>query len=82
VPGKEWRCPLPASATLDDARVLLRVTVSATGAAEAVEILEDPGQGFGEVAQRCAMARTYDGARDTAGAPTATTKEILVRFVR
>jgi protein TonB len=59
------------------------VTVDAAGSATAVRVLEDPGNGFGRAAVKCAMAQTYVPALDADGiARPATTPPIRIRFKR
>src|SRR5262245_19123782 len=60
-------CPFPPEADvkgIDSADVTIRVYVGADGSAKSVEILEDPGNGFGRAATQCAMLwhfRRVDG---------------------
>ncbi|HVK62886.1 MAG TPA: energy transducer TonB, partial [Polyangium sp.] len=81
-----WDCEFPKAADaagIDDAIVVLMVAVAANGSPEWVQIVSDPGHGFGMVAAQCAMARTYSPARDNQGRPMAAkTPPIRVRFVR
>ncbi|MDC0747792.1 hypothetical protein [Polyangium mundeleinium] len=86
-PGNNvWDCKFPAAsdaAGIDDAIVTLTVSVAANGSPEWVQIVSDPGYGFGMVAAQCAMARTYSPALDKDGRPMAAkTPPIRVRFVR
>ncbi len=86
LPGRNWDCPWP-----DDARairavaqeVLLRAVVRPDGTAVSVEILSEPGNGFGEAARRCAQAARFEPALDAAGEPVlASSPPIRVRFTR
>lgn len=81
----DWACPWPAEAEaeqIDQAVVVIAVTVSETGRALSVDV-RDPGYGFGREARRCAMREAYVPALDREGRPTtAVTKPIRVRFSR
>ncbi|MDI3289550.1 hypothetical protein [Polyangium sp. 15x6] len=86
-PGKTaWDCEFPKAADaaeIDEATVTLTVAVAADGSPEWVQILNDPGHGFGMVAAQCAMVRTYSPALDKQGRPMAAkTPPIRVRFTR
>jgi protein TonB len=73
----------PDGASVDTAVVQVAVTVSADGKAMRVEVLSDPGQGFGAAARVCAMMRSYRPARDKAGRPvTSKTPPFRIRFTR
>jgi protein TonB len=84
--GESWSCPWPAEAAaaqVDEQTVVIRVVVDQTGRAEAVEILADPGLGFGEAARACALQARFTPARDARGEPLrARSPAIAVRFVR
>ncbi len=86
LPGGTWDCPWP-----DDARALrdrvqevkLRAVVGVDGRATSVEILSDPGHGFGAAALRCAKSARFDPALDAQGrAIQARSPPIRVRFTR
>lgn len=81
-----WDCEFPAAsdaAGIDEATVVLTVSVDANGSPEWVQIVNDPGHGFGLAAAQCAMGRKYVPARDEQGNPIAAkTPPIRVRFVR
>jgi protein TonB len=62
--------------------VTIRVRVASTGVAESVEVIADPGHGFGREAWRCAMTKRWSPAFDRAGNPTEGTVTIRVRFDR
>ncbi|MDI1448286.1 biopolymer transporter ExbD [Polyangium sp. 6x1] len=85
-PRNTWDCPFPKAADapgIDTATVVLTVAVDASGAPAWVQILNDPGYGFGMVAADCAMGKKYSPARDEKGQPVASkTPPIRVRFVR
>jgi protein TonB len=81
----EWKCPWPAEAEteqIDEAKVRVRISVGADGKASRVEVLSDPGHGFGREARQCAMRETYNPALDVNGTPIPGTKEINVTFER
>jgi protein TonB len=82
----EWSCPWPNEAELeqiDEATVTIRAFVSEQGVATRVEVVADPGHGFGREARRCAMHERYVPALDRDGRPIASiTKPIRVRFSR
>jgi protein TonB len=65
-----WSCPWPAEADarqVDQETVVLRVAVGADGRADRVDVIEDPGFGFGRAARQCALGTRFDPARDPAG---------------
>jgi len=65
-----WSCPWPAEADarqMDQETVVLRVAVGAEGRADRVDIIEDPGFGFGRAARQCALGTRFEPARDPAG---------------
>lgn len=69
---------------LEEAFVTMRIALDAAGAVTGVELLSDPGYGFGRRMQWCARARMkFEPARDAAGNPVAgSTPPLRVRFVR
>lgn len=79
-------CNFPTEANqkgIDSAVVTLQVSVNAAGVAVGVRLLEDPGNGFGPVAVRCALEQDYTAARDARGTPyLAMTTPLHIRFVR
>jgi protein TonB len=81
-----WNCAFPPeadAAKVDSAVVTLVVTVSATGKAIKVMVMQDPGNGFGRAARDCALTRTYKPALDDQGKPIeASTPAIRVKFTR
>jgi periplasmic protein TonB len=82
-----WDCGgFPAAsdaAGIDEATVTLTVAVAVDGTPEWVQIVNDPGYGFGMVAAQCAMTKRYAPAMDKQGQPIAAkTPPIRVRFVR
>lgn len=84
--SKSWSCPFPAEADgagKDSATVVLVVTVRADGSPEKVDIVSDPGTGFGREARRCALQKRYKAGLDREGKPTRkATLPITVRFTR
>jgi periplasmic protein TonB len=82
----EWRCPFPPEADIaqvDDAFVTLQVDVAPNGAPSRVQVLSDPGNGFGREARRCAMGERYVTALDRDGTRVAgTTRPFRVHFSR
>jgi protein TonB len=81
-----WACPWPAeadAAQVDEQTVVIRVIVRADGHAERVELVADPGLGFGSAARNCALGTRFQPARNGAGAPiTGTSPPIRVHFFR
>ena len=79
-------CGFPPEAStprIDAAAVSLRVLVGADGLPKAVQVLEEPGFGFGSAAARCAMARKYQPGTDERGISVASwTPPIRLRFLR
>src|SRR5258708_27622559 len=71
-----WSCPWPAEAEaeqVDEQTVVIRVVVRADGHAEDVEVVADPGLGFGRAARNCALGTRFQAARNSAGEPIAAT---------
>jgi protein TonB len=81
-----WSCPWPAEADaeqVNEKTVVLRVRVRADGHADAVDVLSDPGFGFGVAARGCALATRFEPARDAEGRPIpALSAPIRVHFYR
>lgn len=81
-----WNCPFPAEADdeqIDFAQVTLVVTVRADGSPQSVQVMNDPGHGFGRAARLCALARKYTAGLDADGnATTKSTPPIRVSFTR
>jgi protein TonB len=84
--SKDWKCDFPPEADvdqIDQAFVVVQVATRADGTADHVNVLSDPGHGFGRAAQLCARKEHYDPALDRAGNPIAgSTKSIRIRFER
>ena len=53
--------------------VRIVVSVDATGRAKRVDIVKDPGFGFGHLAKKCALRKRYRPALNRAGEPVAST---------
>jgi protein TonB len=81
-----WNCPWPAEADarqVDQETVVIRVAVGADGRAERVDVLEDPGFGFGRAALQCALSTRFGAARGPSGDPIAAlSPPIRVHFYR
>jgi protein TonB len=68
---------------VNEAAVVLRVLVQADGSVQAVNVLADPGSGFGDAARTCAMRTPFRPALDDDGGPVAAwSPPIRVRFLR
>ncbi|MFO0760483.1 MAG: TonB family protein [Byssovorax sp.] len=84
--GTSWSCPFPPEADkakIDSAIVVISVAVAADGQVSKVQILSDPGHGFGEAARACAKGVKYKPAIDGHGhAIASTTPPIRVHFTR
>ncbi len=64
-------------------RVRVVVTVGLDGRAQKVTVLNDPGHGFGRLAQQCAYRKAYGVGLDVDGkAIVSTTPPIAIRFQR
>ncbi|MBX3204523.1 MAG: energy transducer TonB [Labilithrix sp.] len=71
-PNRSWDCRLPEAAhsmDYDRVSVVIEVHVGADGRPERVDVLQDPGYGFGEAAKDCAMKMRYVPARGSDGEP-------------
>jgi protein TonB len=86
--NNDWgsSCPFPAEADVDQidrAVVTLIVTVRVDGTPQSVQVVRDPGHGFGRAARLCALSHRFSPGLDKSGAPTvATTPPFNVRFTR
>lgn len=85
-PGAFWDCPFPKeadAARIDEGIVTLVVVVDRNDKPERVELLNDPGHGFGQSATACAMKMKYRAPRDDKGQPIlGKTPPIRIRFTR
>ena len=83
--GTKWDCAFPLAAERggkDEANVLVRVHVESDGRPLSVDVLEDPGGGFGNAAKKCAMDKAYEAPRDSTGKPIrATTFPFYIHFL-
>ena len=81
-----WNCPWPAEADaeqVNEQTVVLQASVRADGRTEHVDVLSDPGYGFGAAARLCALRTRFEPARDMAGQPIAAqSPAIRVHFFR
>ena len=81
-----WNCPWPAEADaqqVNEQTVVVRVAVRADGRADRVDVLSDPGFGFGPAARFCALRTRFEAARDPVGQPIAAlSPPIRVHFFR
>jgi len=87
VPGDDWNsCPFPAEADAEQqnqAVVRLVIVVAPDGRASSVNILSDPGYGFGQAARQCALRKRFVAGRDASGNPVSkATAPLRVRFQR
>jgi protein TonB len=86
-PGANWNsCGFPPEADaeqINQARVRVVVVVGADGRPTSVNVLNDPGYGFGRIARNCAMRFTYPPGLDKFGnaAPRAT-RPFAITFTR
>jgi protein TonB len=81
-----WSCAWPAEADaqqVNEQTVVLRVSVRADGTAQRVDVLSEPGSGFGAAARACALTTRFEPARDPSGHPVpADSPPIRVHFFR
>jgi periplasmic protein TonB len=85
VDGTAWKCPFPTEADSDhiDAAIsTIRVTIDTQGGVKNVDVLTDPGHGFGREARQCAMNKRWAPALSHDGQPIEGTVTIRVRFDR
>ncbi len=84
--GSEWDCSAlyPGDPNAPDAAaVMVQVRTDVRGKPSSVQILRDPGHGFGAAARACALRQTYQPARDADGHDVpGQTRPFLVRFHR
>lgn len=83
--GAEWNCPFPQEADtvqVDEAYVTLQVDVRPDGTPSSVRVVDDPGNGFGREARRCAMGKRYEPALDHDGSPKECSFKVGVKFRR
>ena len=81
-----WNCGFPAEADMEQInseKVLLVVTVGPDGRPQKVNVLSDPGFGFGRVARQCAMRKTYTQGSIAPETPSRLPRHrSRVRFIR
>jgi len=86
LPAKQWSCPWPKEADdlgVDRQEVLIRVVVDERGRVVDVDVLADPGFGFGQATLECAKTERFEPARDAQGVPyAATSGPLRVKFRR
>ena len=69
-------------AGVDLAFVTVSVMIAGDGAVSDVAVKDDPGNGFGREARRCAQRKRWVGALDRAGQSVAVTRLIRIKFER
>jgi periplasmic protein TonB len=68
---------------VNEQTVVLRATARTDGRADSVDVLTDPGFGFGAAARLCALRTRFEPAHDAAGLPIiARSPPIRVHFFR
>lgn len=86
-PGANWNtCGFPPEADaeqINQARVRVVVVVGTDGRPTSVNVLSDPGYGFGRIARNCAMRFTYPPGLDKLGNPAPrATRPFAITFTR
>ena len=83
--GTKWDCAFPSPNERkgkDEANVLVVVHVENDGKPLSVDVLQDPGGGFGAAATKCAMEKAYQSPKDVNGKPIrSTTFPFFIHFV-
>jgi hypothetical protein len=86
VPQGSWdACPFPGKADVarvNEAYVVLQVSVAPTGTAESVTILRDPGYDFGQFAAMCAFVHKYIPAHYADGRTVGGKLQFRIHFSR
>jgi protein TonB len=80
-----WDCPFPKEADakgIDDADVVVIVSVAADGQPTGARVGGAAPNGFGPAALRCALAQEYQPAREGGARVAGETPPIKVRFRR
>jgi protein TonB len=84
--GTAWNCPFPPEADaeqIDSAVAVLVIRVRPDGTPLSVQVVSDPGHGFGRSARICALGKRYTPGLDKVGSPTTSTMPpVKVRFSR
>src|SRR5205814_854610 len=79
------RCGFPAEADIEqinNATVMIVVTVDAEGRATNATVTRDPGYGFGALAKRCALRERWSPPLDKTGQPVTATQNVTINFSR
>lgn len=83
--GTGWDCPWPSEAEgedINEAVVVIKATVGVDGRPQTVQIVSDPGHGFGREAKMCALRKRWEAGLDKDGNPTTATAPVRIRFTR
>ena len=85
--SRNWPCGWPSEADdldVDEAFVTVRASIGADGSVQDIEVLSEPGHGFGKRAALCARTKvSFEPALDAEGRPSAgKTPPLRIRFVR
>jgi biopolymer transport protein ExbD len=79
--GSSWKCSIQGGVKdLEKLSAFVAIYVGPDGVPQTVDILEDPGQGLGESAKRCALAQKFKPALDASGKPTVGVSKVRVSF--
>ncbi|MDB4975582.1 MAG: hypothetical protein JWN48_3923 [Myxococcaceae bacterium] len=85
--SRSWPCGWPSEAEdldADEVLVTVRASIGADGSVQDIEVIDDPGNGFGKRASLCARTKVrFDPALDASGQPVAgRTPPLHIKFVR
>jgi protein TonB len=83
--SRNWNCPFPPEADIEQInymRVSVVVQVNSEGNPKSVEVLNDPGFGFGRAARQCALKQSYRSALNREGKAIAHSLATVVKFER
>jgi len=83
--SSQWDCPFPAEADAEEInyqRVKLLIVVRADGTPQDAKVVNDPGNGFGREARKCALTRRYEPALNRDGLAVAGNTVVNVTFQR
>lgn len=84
--ARQWDCGFPSSADVEGIRsavVVLRIIVRPDGRPQKIEVVSDPGHGFGTHARNCAKQHRFQPALDRDGNPIkGSIGPIPIRFMR
>lgn len=81
--GPVWACPFPNETrelTIPETQVQFRVFLRPDGTTRGVQLLEDPGHGFGRVTAACAMKIRFTPAKGQQAPPV--TRPMIFRYVQ